>query len=106
VILKFMLHIGRDEQRKRLQSRLDDPRKHWKFDEGDLKVRAQWDDYQAAYQQLLAHTSTDWAPWHVVPADSKTHRNLMIATLVRDRLAGLGLRYPKGDPAMDDVTIV
>ena len=106
VILKFMLHIGKDEQRKRLQARLDDPRKHWKFDAGDLQVRAQWDAYQAAYQQLLAQTSTEWAPWRVVPADSKTHRNLMIATVVRDRLASLKLRYPEGDPAMEKVTIV
>ncbi|WP_236903947.1 PPK2 family polyphosphate kinase [Comamonas serinivorans] len=105
VILKFMLHIGKDEQRERLQARLDDPRKHWKFDVSDLEARAQWDDYQAAYQQLLRATSTPWAPWTVVPANSKTHRNLMIATLVRDALVGLKLRYPAGDPALDGVQV-
>jgi len=105
VILKFMLHISKDEQRQRLQDRLNDPLKHWKFDVNDLTARAQWDAYQSAYQQLLRETSTPWAPWTVVPADSKTHRNLMIATLVRDKLASLGLRYPKGDPALDKLVI-
>ena len=105
VILKFMLHISKDEQRQRLQDRLDDPLKHWMFDVNDLTARAQWDAYQSAYQQLLRATSTPWAPWTVVPADSKTHRNLMIATLVRDKLASLGLRYPKGDPALDKLRI-
>ena len=105
VILKFMLHISKDEQRQRLQERLDDPLKHWKFDVNDLTARAQWDAYQAAYEQMLRETSTPWAPWTVVPADSKTHRNLMIATLVRDKLASLGLRYPQGDPALDKLRI-
>ena len=105
VILKFMLHISKDEQRQRLQERLDDPLKHWKFDVNDLTARAQWDAYQSAYEQLLRATSTPWAPWAVVPADSKTHRNLMIATLVRDKLASLGLRYPQGDPALDKLRI-
>ena len=105
VILKFMLHISKDEQRQRLQERLDDPLKHWKFDVNDLTARAQWDAYQSAYEQLLRATSTPWAPWTVVPADSKTHRNLMIATLIRDKLASLGLRYPQGDPALDKLRI-
>ena len=94
-----------DEQRQRLQERLDDPAKHWKFDEGDLQVRAQWDEYQMAYQQLLRATSTPWAPWNVVPADSKTHRNLMIATQVRDALKGLKLCYPPGAPALARVRL-
>ncbi|MFT4194679.1 PPK2 family polyphosphate kinase [Ottowia sp.] len=105
VLMKFMLHIGRDEQRQRLQERIDDPAKRWKFSLGDLEVRKQWDAYQAAYDALLRATSTGWAPWTVVPADSKTHRNLMIATLVRDRLAALGLRYPPDDPALKGLVV-
>jgi PPK2 family polyphosphate:nucleotide phosphotransferase len=105
VILKFMLHIGKDEQRQRLQERVDDPTKHWKFSLGDIEVRKQWDDYQAAYEALLNATSTPWAPWTVVPADSKTHRNLMIATVVRDTLKALKLRYPPEDPALTGLRI-
>ena len=100
VVMKFMLHIGFDEQRERLQARIDDPTKNWKFSEGDLEVRTQWKAYQKAYDDLLRATSTGWAPWTVVPADSKTHRNLMIATLVRDKLRSLQLRYPPADPKL------
>lgn len=105
VVLKFMLHISKDEQRQRLQERLDDPTKHWKFDMGDVAVRAQWDDYQRAYEQLLPATHTPWAPWTIVPADSKTHRNLMIATVLRAVLRQLELRYPPGDPALERFTV-
>ena len=94
ILLKFMLHISKDEQRERLQERIDDETKHWKFSLGDLDVRKQWNEYQAAYAALLGATSTPWAPWIVVPADSKTHRNLMIATVVRDTLQSLNLSYP------------
>lgn len=106
VIMKFMLHISFDEQRARLQERVDDPTKHWKFSTGDLEVRKQWADYQAAYETLLGATSTPWAPWTVVPADSKTHRNLMIATLVRDKLKSLGLRYPPEDAKLRGIKVV
>jgi len=106
VILKFMLHIGKDEQRQRLQERVNDPTKHWKFSLGDIEVRKQWDDYQSAYEALLNATSTPWAPWTVVPADSKTHRNLMIATLVRDTLKALELRFPPEDPKLTGLKIV
>lgn len=105
VIMKFMLHIGFEEQRERLQARIDDPSKHWKFSLGDLEVRRQWADYQQAYENLLRATSTDWAPWTVVPADSKTHRNLMIATLVRDRLESLQLRYPPDEPQLKGLIV-
>ena len=100
VVMKFMLHIGFDEQRERLQERVDDPTKRWKFSAGDLEVRKQWGSYQKAYAALLGATSTAHAPWTVVPADSKTHRNLMIATLVRDKLKSLNLRYPPDDAAL------
>ncbi|OGB35007.1 MAG: polyphosphate--nucleotide phosphotransferase [Burkholderiales bacterium RIFCSPLOWO2_02_FULL_66_35] len=105
VILKCMLHIGFDEQRERLQERVDDPDKHWKFSLGDLEVRKQWSDYQRAYEDLLGATSTPWAPWTVVPANSKTHRNLMIATLVRDTLKALNLRFPPEDTALKGLRI-
>jgi len=99
VVLKCLLHISKEEQRERLQQRLDDPAKHWKFSPGDLTVRKQWDAYRLAYDAALAATHTAWAPWTVVPADSKTHRNLMIGTLVRDSLQALKLRFPPQDPA-------
>ncbi|MCG2656673.1 MAG: polyphosphate--nucleotide phosphotransferase [Hydrogenophaga sp.] len=105
VILKCMLHIGFDEQRERLQERVNDPDKHWKFSLGDLEVRKQWSDYQRAYEDLLGATSTPWAPWTVVPANSKTHRNLMIATLVRDTLKALNLRFPPEDTALKGLRI-
>ena len=100
VVLKFMLHISAEEQRQRLQERLDDPDKHWKFSLGDIEVRKQWADYQRAYESLLNATHTPWAPWTIVPADSKTHRNLMIASVLREVLQNLDLRYPAGDPAL------
>ncbi len=105
VILKFMLHIGHDEQRERLQERVDDVTKHWKFSLGDLAVRKQWAQYQQAYEDLLGATSTDWAPWTVVPANSKTHRNLMIAAIVRDTLQALDLRFPPEDPALKGLRV-
>ncbi|MBC7547183.1 MAG: polyphosphate--nucleotide phosphotransferase [Polaromonas sp.] len=105
VVLKFMLHISFDEQRERLQERIDDPAKHWKFDLGDLEARKQWTAYQAAYESLLGATSTPWAPWLVVPANSKTHRNLMVATAVRDAMEKLKLRVPPGNPALDGIKI-
>lgn len=105
VILKFMLHISKDEQRQRLQERIDDPTKHWKFSLGDLEVRKQWKHYQAAYAALLGATSTPWAPWTIVPANSKTHRNLMIASVVRDTLERLALRYPPAKKELEGMVI-
>jgi PPK2 family polyphosphate:nucleotide phosphotransferase len=105
VVCKFLLHISKDEQRKRLQERLDDPNKHWKFAAGDLEVRKQWDAYQAAYSHAIAATGTPWAPWTVVPADSKTHRNLMIAMAVKDTLQRLKLRYPPGDASLNSIKV-
>lgn len=105
VILKFMLHISRDEQRERLQARLDDPAKRWKFLMEDVEARKHWDAYQDAYADAISATGTPWAPWTVVPADSKTHRNLMVATLVAQTLRALDLRFPEGDPALKGVRI-
>jgi PPK2 family polyphosphate:nucleotide phosphotransferase len=105
VILKFLLHISKDEQRARLQERLDDPNKHWKFAAGDLEVRKQWDAYQRAYSDAIAATGTAWAPWTIVPADSKTHRNLMIGTAVVEALKKLNLRYPPGSPELASLRV-
>lgn len=98
VVLKCLLHISKEEQRERLQDRIDDPAKHWKFSMGDIAVSKQWDAYRLAYDNALNATHTEWAPWTVIPADSKTHRNLMIGTLVRDSLKALKLRFPAQDP--------
>lgn len=105
VILKFMLHISFEEQGIRLQERIDDETKHWKFSLGDLEVRKQWKKYQQAYENLLNATSTPWAPWTVVPSDSKTHRNLMIASVINDSLKRLDLHYPPADPALKGLRI-
>jgi PPK2 family polyphosphate:nucleotide phosphotransferase len=100
-ILKFLLHISREEQRKRLEARLSDPAKYWKFDDGDLRKRAQWDEYTAAYQEALARTSTPWAPWYVVPADRKPVRDVLIAELLVETLERLNPQYPGPPPGLE-----
>jgi PPK2 family polyphosphate:nucleotide phosphotransferase len=105
LVVKFMLHISKDEQRDRLQERLDDPAKRYKFQRGDLKVRKLWDEYQRAYARMLGATSSPWAPWIVVPADSKTHRNLMIALALKQCFLSLPLRYPDDDPTLAAVKV-
>ena len=105
VVLKCMLHISKDEQRKRLQSRIDEPDKHWKFSIGDLAVREKWDIYQRAYEKALRATSTPDAPWYVIPADSKRHRNLMIAQLLVKTLKNMKLHVPVADPALKGLTV-
>jgi len=97
VILKFFLNIGRDEQRKRLQERIDDPKKHWKFQHGDIEERKLWDDYMEAYEDVLKKTSTEHAPWYVVPANAKWYRNLVVANVIAETLEGLKMHYPKVD---------
>jgi len=106
VVCKFLLHISKDEQRGRLQERLDDPTKRWKFALGDIEARKQWDAYQQAYSNAIAATGTKWAPWTIVPADSKVHRNLMIATALKQTLDALKLRYPPDDPALKKIKVV
>jgi PPK2 family polyphosphate:nucleotide phosphotransferase len=106
VVVKFMLHISKDEQRERLQERLDDPTKRWKFSAGDLEVRKQWDAYQQAYADAISATGTPWAPWTIVPADSKTHRNLMIASVMKQVFESLKLRYPPDDASLKNLKVV
>jgi PPK2 family polyphosphate:nucleotide phosphotransferase len=97
VILKFFLHISKDEQRARLQARIDDPTKRWKFQHGDLEERKLWDDYQRAYEDALSKTSTDRAPWYVVPANQKWYRNYVVGAVIADALENLNLKYPQPD---------
>jgi len=96
-ILKFMLHISRDEQRERLQERLDDPTKHWKFNPDDLADRALWDQYMDAYAAAVMRCSTAHAPWRIVPANKKWRRNAIIAATVRKTLEMMAPRHPKPD---------
>ena len=99
-IVKFFLAIDRDEQRERFQARYDDPTKRWKFSMGDLEERKRWDDYQAAFDDALSKTSTAEAPWYVIPANRKWFRNLAVAKILADTIAGLKPAYP---PVADDV---
>ena len=99
-VLKCMLHISKSEQRVRLQERIDVPEKRWKFSLGDLGVRQQWDAYQQAYEQLLTATSTRHAPWYIIPADDKLHRNLMINTLLNHTLQDMKPQYPVDFPEL------
>jgi PPK2 family polyphosphate:nucleotide phosphotransferase len=99
IILKFFLHISREEQTKRLQARLDDPDKHWKFSDADLRERQFWSQYSSAYEDILSHTSRKHAPWFVIPSDHKWFRNHVISQILVDALSSLKLSYPK--PTVD-----
>jgi PPK2 family polyphosphate:nucleotide phosphotransferase len=101
VILKFFLHISKDEQADRLRARLDNPAKNWKFRVSDLEERARWDDYQDAYEEMVRRTAARHAPWIVVPANRKWYRDLVICQTLIDTLEGLDLRYPE---AVDDLS--
>ncbi|MBW8834212.1 PPK2 family polyphosphate:nucleotide phosphotransferase [Paraburkholderia sp. GV068] len=104
-IIKCMLHISKEEQRERLQARVDDETKHWKFDVADLDARKQWDTYQGVYRNALAATSTEYAPWYVIPADSKTHRNVMVAELLLRTFQDLKLEFPPAKESLKGVKI-
>ena len=98
VILKFFLHVSKDEQRRRFIKRLTDPDKLWKFSAGDLYERAHWEDYQNAYQDLIANTSTKWAPWYVIPADNKWLMRALVITVITEAIRGLDVSFPKVPP--------
>jgi PPK2 family polyphosphate:nucleotide phosphotransferase len=104
-ILKFFLHIDLDEQKERLQARLDEPHKRWKFNRGDLKERKRWGEYWQAYEDVLSKTSTEWAPWYIVPANRKWYRNLVVASVLVGALKGLEMEYPQPEEGLDDVRI-
>lgn len=105
VILKFYLHISPEEQAERLQARLDDPTKNWKFNKGDLDHRELWQEYMVAYEAMLSKTSTDYAPWYVVPANRKWYRNIVVARTIVDTLEGLAMQYPAPEDGLDSVVI-
>lgn len=94
-VLKFFLHISKEEQRGRFLKRLKDPHKHWKFSSADLDQRDRWDEYQRAYESLLSATSTKWAPWYVIPADFKWVSRTLVAAILVDAISSLDLRYPE-----------
>ena len=96
-ILKSFLHISKDEQKRRLEARLVNPAKHWKFNPDDLKDRARWSEFMEVYEEMIEKTSTSYAPWHVIPADKKWYRNLCVSKLVLDTLKGLKLKFPEPD---------
>ena len=98
-IVKFFLHVSKDEQRKRLLARIDEPEKHWKFSPGDVAERRRWDDYMRAYEEMIAATSTDHAPWYVVPADEKWVSRAVVATVIAHTIRGLKLTWPEVDDA-------
>lgn len=104
-ILKFYLHISPDEQKARLQARLDEPDKRWKFNPGDLKDRERWDDYMRAYEDVLSKTSMPWSPWYIVPANRKWYRDLVIGTVLVETLEKLEMRYPEPVADLDKIVI-
>jgi PPK2 family polyphosphate:nucleotide phosphotransferase len=104
LVLKCFLHMSKEEQKRRLEERLHDPTKAWAFSQSDLDARARWDDYQAAYEELLSRTSTEHAPWYIIPADVKWYRDHVVATLLTQVLDSLDLRFPA--PEVDPETTV
>jgi polyphosphate kinase 2 (PPK2 family) len=104
-ILKFYLHISKDEQKRRLESRLQDPRKQWKFSPNDLKERALWDEYQIAFQDAISKCSTVYAPWYVVPSNKKWYRNLVIARTIADTLEAMDPQFPPPQKGLKKIKI-
>jgi PPK2 family polyphosphate:nucleotide phosphotransferase len=96
-VVKFFLHVSKEEQRRRFLARLDEPDKRWKFSTGDVDERARWDDYQQAYEEAISATSTSWAPWYVIPADHKSVMRALVAGVLVDTLDGLDLAFPVVD---------
>jgi PPK2 family polyphosphate:nucleotide phosphotransferase len=104
-VIKFFLHISKDEQKRRLESRLQDPDKHWKFSSNDLKERLFWDDYQAAFEDMINNCSTAHAPWYVVPANNKWYRNLAIARTIADTLEAMNPQYPSAEIGLENIVV-
>ncbi|MCL4109353.1 UNVERIFIED_CONTAM: hypothetical protein GTU68_038982 [Idotea baltica] len=96
-IVKFFLHISKDEQKERFQDRLDRPEKNWKFEAADLEKRAQWKDYQDAFEDMLQQCSTKHAPWHVIPADQKWYRDVAIMEVLVETLKKMNPKFPQAD---------
>ena len=100
-ILKFYLHIDLQTQAERFLSRIEEEHKHWKFNPGDLEERKYWDDYQSAYEDVLNRTSTDWAPWYIVPANKKWYRDLVVGSVIVDKLKNLKMQFPADLPDLE-----
>ena len=104
-ILKFYLHISKEEQKERFQERLDEPHKNWKFSKGDLLKREQWDDYRIAYEDVLSRCSTEDAPWHVIPADQNWYRNWAVSKIICETLEEMNPQYPEPEDGLDEIVI-
>jgi PPK2 family polyphosphate:nucleotide phosphotransferase len=104
-VIKFFLHISKDEQKRRLESRLENPDKRWKFSSNDIKERRLWDDYQLAFEEAVNNCSTDYAPWYVVPANKKWYRNLVIARTLADTLEAMNPQYPPAEEGLENMVI-
>jgi len=104
-MVKVFLHISKEEQRARLQERIDDPEKNWKFRRSDLEVRARWDEYQQCYEEAITATSTDWAPWYVVPADHKWVRDVAVAEALVDVFGRLDPEIPDPEPGLEGMIV-
>jgi PPK2 family polyphosphate:nucleotide phosphotransferase len=105
-ILKFFLAIDKEEQRQRFQERVDDPTKRWKFSSADLPERALWDDYRAAFEEMLEQTSTDFAPWYLIPANRNWLRNVTVSEIVADAIDELNPQYPPAAPGIEGMKVV
>jgi len=105
IILKFFLHVSKDEQKRRFIERVDDPKKNWKFSVADMKERAFWDDYQKAYAEALSHTSTDHAPWFIIPADDKWYTRVIVGAVIYQQFQKLNLAYPKVSKATKEALL-
>ncbi len=104
-VLKFFLYISKDEQKRRLESRLEDPSKHWKFSSNDLKERVFWDDYMSAFEDAISNCSTAFAPWYVIPANKKWYRNLVIARTIADTLEAINPQFPEAEAGLDTIVV-
>jgi PPK2 family polyphosphate:nucleotide phosphotransferase len=104
-IVKIFLHISKDEQRKRLQARLDDAKKRWKFSRADIAERQYWGDYQRAYEAAMTRCNTDFAPWYIVPANHKWYRNLVISRILRKTLERMNPRFPKAEKGLKGLVV-
>jgi len=105
-IIKFFLHISKDEQKERLQERIDIPEKRWKFSSGDLKERTLWDDYQKAYEDVLQKTSTNYAPWYLIPSDRNWYRDYLIGTILLEKLKSLKMKYPTPEEGIEKIKVI
>lgn len=105
-ILKFFLNISKDEQKERFQERLDKKEKNWKFSLGDLEVRKKWKNYMSAYEDMLSNTSTDYAPWFIIPSNKKWYRNLVIASIIIEKLEKLKMKFPQPEDDLSGIKII